>query len=313
MEPVLRRFDQPVTGVSNASVVPFRAAKSNILPFSTASELLEIEPSASGTLTDQTGSRLSAQLHDILRDRALSAVFQPIIRLDCGKVAAYEGLIRGPKNHPLHSPYDLFKAARKCNLTAELEKLCRQVILSKYVELGLPGKIFLNISPQRLMEPKDELDARLEYLGHIGISPERIVLELTEHQATFDYDRMRRAVERCRKRGFQIAIDDLGEGFSSLRLWSEIRPDYVKIDMHFIQGMEHDPVKLQFVQSIQLIAAKSGTVTIAEGIETEQQMLLLQQLGVACGQGYHIERPNPHPTGLVSADLAQRLRNAGNS
>ena len=55
--------------------------------------------------------------------------------------------------------------------------------------------------------------------------------------------------------GFEIAIDDLGEGFSSLRLWSELKPEYVKIDMHFIQGIDHDPVKAQFVRSIQSIAA----------------------------------------------------------
>ncbi len=308
MESILRRADSSVAGSGDPPPVLLRTIKRTILPFSAGSDVVQTTPPRSNPDAGQSDIRLSAELHDILRDRALSAVFQPIIRLDSGIVAAYEGLIRGPENHPLHSPCDLFSAARRFNRSDELEKLCRQVILSKYAALKVPGKIFLNISPEQLIEPQAELDARLGYLAQIGISPERIVLELTENQATFDYDLMRAAVERCREHGFQIAIDDLGEGFSSLRLWSEIRPDYVKIDMHFIQGIERDPVKLQFVQSIQLIAGKSGTTTIAEGIETKEQLLLLQELGVACGQGYHIERPTPNPTGSIPADLAQSLQ-----
>lgn len=308
MELILRWPDAPLGTTDDAASAAIHSAKRVILPFSSASVVAETGQWVPGTFSDQSDIRLSAQLREILNEEALNAVFQPIVQLGDGKVVAYEGLIRGPKNHPLHSPHDLFQVARKCNLTSEVEKLCRQVILSKYAELGLPGKIFLNISPEQLIESKDTLDTRLEFLGKIGIGPERIVLELTEHQATLDYGLMRGAVERCRKRGFQIAIDDLGEGFSSLRLWSEIRPDFVKIDMHFIQGIERDPVKLQFVQSIQLIAGKSGTVTIAEGVETEEQLLLLQELGVACGQGYHIERPNPHPTGHISLDLVHRLQ-----
>lgn len=308
MESILRRAGPSGEGSGDPSSILFHTAKRNIPAFSATSDFAETASHCVKSNAGQSDIRLFAELHDILRNRTLAAVFQPIIHLDSGKVAAYEGLIRGPENHPLHSPCDLFSAARRFNRTAELEKLCRQVILSKYAELEVPGKIFLNISPEHLIEPQDELDARLGYLAQIGISPERIVLELTENQATFDYDLMRDAVERCREHGFQIAIDDLGEGFSSLRLWSEIRPDYVKIDMHFIQGIERDPVKLQFVQSIQLIAGKSGTITIAEGIETEEQLLLLQELGVACGQGYHIERPAHNPTGFVPAGLAQRLQ-----
>lgn len=276
---------------------------------------MEIARSGSGACVDQTDRYLLEALREILNGRALlTAVFQPIIDLGKGGVFAYEGLIRGPKDHPLHLPYNLFDTARKCNLIPEVEKLCRQVVISSFSELELPGKLFLNISPERLLDSPCDLDARLKYLEEIGLDPGRIVLELTENQATLDYDRMREAVEGCRKLGFQIAIDDLGEGFSSLRLWSEIRPDYVKIDMHFIQGIERDPVKQQFVQSIQLIAGKSGTTTIAEGIETEDEFLLLRELGVACGQGYFIERPNPHPNGLVLPALSECLkRNAASA
>jgi diguanylate cyclase (GGDEF)-like protein len=116
-----------------------------------------------------------------------------------------------------------------------------------------------------------------------------------------------------RDMGFQIAIDDLGEGFSSLRLWSELRPEYVKIDMHFIQGIDLDPVKLQFVRSIQEIAQKSGTVVIAEGIETQTELLLIRDLGIAYGQGYHIARPHSNPATLPSIEVTKVLGRRGGS
>jgi predicted transcriptional regulator len=141
----------------------------------------------------------------------------------------------------------------------------------------------------------------------IGINPARVIIELTESQPTCDYAQMREAVLRYRQMGFQIAIDDLGEGFSSLRLWSELRPEYVKIDMHFIQGINHDPVKLQFVRSIQEIAEKSNTLVIAEGIETRPELLALRDIGVACGQGYHLGRPQPAPLRTAPGEVVQAL------
>jgi predicted signal transduction protein with EAL and GGDEF domain len=83
----------------------------------------------------------------------------------------------------------------------------------------------------------------------------------------------------------------------------ELRPEYVKIDMHFIQGINHDPVKLQFVRSIQEIAEKSNTRVIAEGIETQAELLVLRDVGVALGQGYHLGRPHPTPARAAPAEV----------
>ncbi|WP_295396492.1 EAL domain-containing protein [uncultured Thiodictyon sp.] len=103
--------------------------------------------------------------------------------------------------------------------------------------------------------------------------------------------------------GFEIAIDDLDEGFSGLRLWSEIRPDYVKIDQHFIHNIHLDPVKLQFVRSIQAIAAKAGAKIIAEGIESSAELSVIRDLGIAYGQGYFIARPTAAPSREISESI----------
>lgn len=249
-----------------------------------------------------------ALLEEILEHSLLYPVFQPIVDLRNGALIGYEGLIRGPQDTALHSPVLLFKLARLCGRGLQLEHRCSEVILKKFVELALPGRIFLNISPECLCKAGLEKSERLASLQQIGLAPQRIILELTENQATCDYEAMREVLRQCRALGFQIAIDDLGEGFSSLRLWSEIKPEYVKIDMHFIQGIDRDPVKLQFVQSIQQIAAKSGTITIAEGIESPGELRLIQELGITCGQGYHIARPQAQPRAAIDTELAARIR-----
>jgi diguanylate cyclase (GGDEF)-like protein len=104
--------------------------------------------------------------------------------------------------------------------------------------------------------------------------------------------------------GFKIAIDDLGEGFSSLRLWSELRPEFIKVDMHFVQGVDKDPIKLQFLKSIQHIAESCGTQVIAEGIETEAELRVVKDIGISLGQGYFIARPSPTPPLVASTETS---------
>jgi diguanylate cyclase (GGDEF)-like protein len=274
-------------------------------------------PPAKATVTylpvkqEDEDAMLRAHLLDILARHQLSALFQPIVHMQSGEIIAYEGLIRGPSDSPLRAPMDLFRVARANGLAVEVEHLCRKVVLERFAELLLPGKLFLNVSPECLLQRDARHGETLEHIHRLGINPDRVIIELTENQPTYDYELMREAVRHYRTMGFQIAIDDLGEGFSSLRLWSELRPEYVKIDMHFIQGINNDPVKLQFVRSIQEIAEKSNTRVIAEGIETQAELLVLRDVGVACGQGYHLGRPHPVPARAAPAEVVKALARNG--
>ncbi len=250
---------------------------------------------------------LHTRLLSVIENKELSALFQPIVRMQTGEIIGYEGLIRGPSDSPLHSPLTLFKVARAHDLSVEVEHLCRRVVLERFAELGLPGKLFLNVSPECLLHPHARRGGTLDYIHQFGLSPDQVIIELTESEPTYDYDLLSKAVRHYSEMGFQIAIDDLGEGFSSLRLWSELRPAYVKIDKHFVQGINLDKVKLQFVRSIQEIAQASGSVVIAEGIETQIELLLIRDLGIACGQGYHIGRPAGNPSQELPPEVTQSL------
>ena len=234
-------------------------------------------------------------LQDILSQRSLSALFQPIMDISSGTFLGFEGLIRGPADSPLHSPINLFAAAKQQGLSLEVEMLCRQIVLESFSAQNLPGSLFLNVSPDALTHPSFKNGQTLAYLENLGIDPQRVIIEITENQPTFDFEGMRNALLHYRNMGFQIAMDDLGEGFSSLRLWSELRPEFVKIDMHFVQGVNADPLKQQFIRSIQSIALSSGTQVIAEGIETAAEFRVIRDIGIACGQGYFIARPNSIP------------------
>ncbi|XOT97951.1 EAL domain-containing protein, partial [Alcaligenes pakistanensis] len=104
-------------------------------------------------------------------------------------------------------------------------------------------------------------------------------------------DYLNQAIELYRQEGLQFAIDDLGEGYASLRLWSELRPEYVKIDKYFVRDIDTDVLKQQLVRSICDIASHAHSTVIAEGIETSAELRTLRYLGVACGQGYLLCRP----------------------
>lgn len=241
-------------------------------------------------------------LHEIIQQRKLTALFQPILNLKTGEFYGYEGLIRGPSDSALHSPINLFGAATQQNLSLEVEMLSRQIVLETFVKLNLPGSLFLNVSPETLLHPSFKNGCTLDFIKKLGLAPERVVIEITENQPTYDFAGMRTALLHYRAMGFQIAIDDLGEGFSSLRLWSELRPEFIKIDMHFVQGVDTDPIKLQFLKSIQLIAESCGTHVIAEGIETATELSTIGELGILLGQGYFISRPAPTPPLLAATE-----------
>ena len=252
-------------------------------------------------------SALQQELISILEHKKLTPHFQPIISLAQKKIVAYEALIRGPSNSPLHSPLNLFDIADRYGLSSQLEFVCRELSIQHFAEFNLDAKLFLNVSPHVLLQPEFKTGETLRYLEQFGLSPRNVVIELTEHKPIDDYELMREAVMHYRGMGFEIALDDLGAGYSSLRLWSELLPEYVKIDQHFIQELQNDSIKLNFVRSIQGIASSLNCHVIAEGVETEAEFNVIKQLGITHGQGYYFARPTAIP--LVELDAKIFLQN----
>jgi diguanylate cyclase (GGDEF)-like protein len=253
-------------------------------------------------------SSLLLELRDILERKALTPHFQPIVDLRIGELYGFEGLIRGPSNSVLQAPLNLLGAARQAGLLPELERACLESILGTWAGAPQHYRIFVNLSPAALLEARGRGVHNTLLVEQLGLLPGNVVIELTESQPTFEYGPLLEAAEYLRSLGFTIALDDLGEGFSSLRLWSELHPEFIKVDKHFVQGVGSDPVKLHFLQSIHELASRTGARVIAEGIETDGDLAVVQELGIDFGQGFLLGRPAAQPNLRQSPSLAHRLR-----
>jgi EAL domain-containing protein (putative c-di-GMP-specific phosphodiesterase class I)/GGDEF domain-containing protein len=249
-----------------------------------------------------------AELRAILDRKALTPHFQPILDLRIGELYGFEGLIRGPSDSILHAPLNLLGAARQGGLLPELERACIEAILGAWAKAPQHYRIFVNLSPSALLDAKGRASNGTHLVEQLGLLPGNVVIELTESQPTFEYGPLLEAAEYLRGLGFTIALDDLGEGFSSLRLWSELRPEFIKVDKHFVQGVGSDPVKLHFLRSIHELANRTGARVIAEGIETDGDLAVIQELGIDFGQGFLLGRPAPQPNARQSPSLLRRLR-----
>ncbi|TXI81674.1 MAG: GGDEF domain-containing protein [Flavobacteriales bacterium] len=249
-------------------------------------------------------------VHQIIDRGLLRPVFQPIVDFRLRSILGFEALIRGPEHSPLHAPVDLFAAARAVGRMADLEHACRETSLRAFAGLRLPGRLFLNVTPGVLLTPQWMNGATQRLLAELGIAENRIVIELTENQQITDMPEMQAALQHFRGRGFQIAIDDLGEGFANLRMWSEVRPEFVKIDRHFIDGIADDHMKYHFVRAMQDLGESCNSSLVAEGVERREDFECVRDMGIACGQGFFIAHPAAQPAPTLTATVLGAL--AGN-
>jgi EAL domain-containing protein (putative c-di-GMP-specific phosphodiesterase class I) len=237
------------------------------------------------------GHAVSVPFGEVLEARAISVVFQPILALAGGKIVGHEALVRGPAGSWLESPTALFAAAREAGCYEQLAIICIQETLRAFSAHGSRGLLFLNMSPRLVQQPGFDPGRARRFLEGLELCPASVVIELTEDFPAIEMRYLRQSLLLYRSMGFRVALDDLGEGFSTLRLWSELRPEFVKADKHFVRGIARDAVKRQFLRSIQHIARRCGSQVIAEGIEAAEDLRVARRIGIALAQGWFIGRP----------------------
>lgn len=236
---------------------------------------------------------ISLLLSDILANKGLRVVFQPIASLNECSVDAHEALIRGPQGSALEFPDALFEQASIRGLRNELELAAIECAIECIGAQRLPGRFFVNISGQTLssLGLSGREDVIENWLKQHKVPPSKLVFEITEHERVTDIDALKRMVDRFVARGIGFALDDFGDGHSSLRLWAEIQPRYVKIDKFFTTDIHEVEYKQQTFKALLRLCEILGGTLIAEGIETQEQMRVLMDLGVKFGQGYFLGRP----------------------
>lgn len=249
-------------------------------------------------------------LEEFMAANPIRAVLQPVVKLRDGspkfEVFGVESLARGPARSVLGSPAVFLAYAAQKEMLFEADMICVRAALTEVVHLGNTVTTFLNVQPRSLTNP--EFAMRLcDEVHSAGMEEKDIVLEeLTEQQTIVNPSAFASTLQRLRERGFRIALDDFGEGSSNLNLFQDLHPDFLKISGTFCRGLAHDPFKQIIVQSTAEMAARAGTLTVMEAVETAEDAEVLRLLGIDYAQGYFFLRPLP---GL---ELARLLR-AGES
>jgi EAL domain-containing protein (putative c-di-GMP-specific phosphodiesterase class I) len=232
-------------------------------------------------------------LHDAITRRDFYPVFQPIFDLGSGEMIGIEALSRGPRGSELESGEILFSLAERTEMLLPLERICRAQSLESAAAAGPDCKVFLNLSPAAVSDPDFLGPHFLDQVARHGLSPDHIVLEITERTYVVYQELFREVLARFRQQGFRIAVDDVGTGYSSLASLADIEPDYLKFDTVFVRGIDRHPTKQDLLDALLSFARKMHTQVIAEGIENEQELKTLRALRVPCGQGFFLGRPMP--------------------
>ncbi|MEQ6884675.1 GGDEF domain-containing protein [Salicola sp. Rm-C-2C1-2] len=243
--------------------------------------------------------QLEQELERLLVGDGIQTLFQPIVDVRELLVEGYEALSRGPSDSPLHPASMLFETAERCGRTLELENQCLSATRANWTSTRKTQKLFVNVSPDNLLPGAGNQRLLESLLEGDLIQPGRVVIELSERYPAIDLDELKRSLTWLKSRGFQVALDDLGAGYSGLKLWSEVEPDYVKIDRHFIRDIHEDLVKREFVRSVMQLSSRLNCKVVAEGVERHRELELLQDLGVRYIQGFLFGRPRSVATATL--------------
>lgn len=253
-----------------------------------------LEDSASAR--DKDTKRRIKELKKIIKEEEVYTLFQPIVKLPEYEIIGYEALTRGLGHGEFERPDKLFKMAYESDLLIELERLCRKKALTAASNMKSEHMLFMNVEPDSVNDPELRQIAASTLLFDSSLTPDRIVLEITERSAIMAFSAFRGALEYFRALGFKIAIDDAGAGYATLQSILELRPDFIKLDMSLIRDIDTDNVKQQLVRALGGFGQGTNVSMIAEGIETKAELRTLLKMDMNLGQGFVFAYPSePFP------------------
>jgi EAL domain-containing protein (putative c-di-GMP-specific phosphodiesterase class I) len=228
-----------------------------------------------------------SEISDVLAGGVLTMVFQPVVDLLCGDVAGVEALARF-NSTPLRPPNEWFAQAAQVGLGTTLELHAVQQAITHIGFLDPDQFMSVNVSPTT---------ATTEELREcVAVAPgNRVILELTEHVQVADYDALWPSFDELRAQGVRIAVDDAGAGYAGLQHILRLQPDIVKLDHDLTHDIHRDPARQALASAMATFAKDIGAALVAEGIENEDELDTLRDMGVPWGQGYHLARPGALP------------------
>ena len=235
------------------------------------------------------------QLRDCFANDLLQLALQPILTASERRIVAFEALLRS--RHPaLSSPCSILQASERQGQLGLLGAAVAQRAEQWLRRLPPNVKLFVNLHPTELGDP-DGLTSRL---GILAPQAGRVVLEITERSEVMNVEAWEESTNRLCEMGFSLAVDDLGAGYSSLSVLAALKPQFIKIDMSIIRGVDRDRHKRSLVELLCRFGEATCAQVIAEGIETEAEADAVSAVGVHLVQGYLYGRPQLKQSGPQS-------------
>lgn len=226
------------------------------------------------------------EIQRFVAGEGVTMAFQPIVDLETRTVVGYEALARF-RSIPLRPPDEWFAEAVALELGVQLELTTIRQALSALPRL--PDDAYLSVNCSHRAASSPDLARTLAPVAG------RVVVEITEHEQVDDYERLLAALDGLRAMGVRVAIDDAGAGYASLRHTLQLSPDIVKVDISLTRAIDTDRGRRALASALISFGDEMGMTIVAEGIETEAELLTLRELGVRYGQGYFLAEPGPIP------------------
>lgn len=230
---------------------------------------------------------------DIIQNSSLTAHFQPIIDMKTNEIFAYEALTRGVlANGELMYPDILFAKSARNDMNFILDRMCRETALKTTAVKKIDAKVFINFIPTSIYDPEFCLASTVKWANQLEFDPKNIVFEVVETQNVEDKEHLKKILNYYREKGFLIALDDVGEGYSSLNMIIDIKPDIIKVDRKIIENIDKDTMKQSIYKALRTICIDNNIKILAEGIETPYELEKIKEIGVDYAQGYYFARPS---------------------
>lgn len=237
--------------------------------------------------------RRRGRLQKILLEENVKTLYQPIVDLKAKNIFGFEALSRGPKNSEIEPPIILFTLAEEIGLLYDLDRLCRKRAIVNASGKPKGKKLFVNTLPNLIFDPAFGAKTFVKFLKENNIPIEDIVFEITERNAIEQFGKFKDALKHYIDAGIDIAIDDVGAGYSSLEALVEIKPSYVKIDRSVVRDLATSEIKQQMLKALIMLSDSIDAKIVAEGVENAEDLKILIDAGIDYAQGYYFAKPEP--------------------
>jgi len=232
-------------------------------------------------------------IDEVIRKKSVISYSQPIVDAS-EEIYAYEILSRFPREDgTLIYPNEIFTAARSRGRLYALDRICRMAAVS-YAAV-LKKKTFINFIPTSIYSPEFCLQTTVQLANQLGINPNQFVFEVVESNKVDDIDHLKSILNYYKQKGFQYALDDVGEGYNTLEMLADLQPHYMKLDIKYVQGVSKDSEKQTVAKQFLAKAFEVNATPLAEGIESREDFEWLKENGYQLFQGYLFGKPSLNP------------------